>query len=43
MADTRTFSHASTSENVHSIVMYTCTNFAQSERLVLYAVAQLVD
>ena len=27
MADTRTFSHASTSENVHSIVMYTCTNF----------------
>ena len=27
MADTGTISHASISENVHSIVMYICTNF----------------
>jgi len=27
MADTGTISHASISKNVHSIVMYICTNF----------------
>ena len=27
MADTGTISHASISENVHSIAMYICTNF----------------